>query len=73
MGGWMMKRRAWTVDQFEAATALDLTQQHIGRGPRTWMASHRVATWLDLGGKATRQLRADVNWLLSLARKLEAS
>lgn len=65
-----MARRTWTLDQYEAATALDMTQQHVERGPRTWMASQRIATWLDLGERATRQLRADVDWLLALAKRL---
>jgi hypothetical protein len=67
------KGRVWTLDQYEAATALDLTFHYRDRGPRTWMTSQRVAAWLDLGGKATKQLKRDVAWLLSLAKRMQES
>lgn len=51
-----------------AARALDLTHGMAERGPRTYIARQKVATWLDLGGKVTQEIRLAVLWLTALAR-----
>ena len=52
-----------------AAGALERTHAFGERGPRTFMARQRVATWLDTGRGSLRKVRADIAWLNEVVKR----